>query len=279
MNENNMLVSVIIVTRDRLTLLNRAVESVFSQKYKPIEIIVIDNFSEHSPVLQVSIPPSCSVSINRTDNFLTASKSRNYGIQLAKGKYICFLDDDDYYLENKVDSLVDVLSNDQNIDMVYGNTKMIGPRGADLGLCKGPSDIVPLMLYRYIHLNSLMIKKSLLTKIKFDETMTTYEDVDFTFRLLEISNCVHLNQDVAVWNRDNREDQLTKRNWARSEKNWLILCNKFEKTIKSNKLIANMYYKKIFLLSLINFSLLNSVDYLFKYLLYGVFRSETPSQY
>lgn len=269
MNSASKMISVIIVTRDRLELLNRAIKSILSQHYQPLEIIIIDNQSVNPLVLKIPTHADVSINIYRTDQFLSASATRNYGIELSKGDYICFLDDDDYYLQNKFTVLLDAIQKSENISMVYGNTKMIGPNGSDLGLCSGPPDIVPLMLYRYIHLNAVLIKKIVLVDNKFDLIMTTYEDVDLMFRIVSGYKCAHIDQDVAVWNRDNRKDQLTSRNWARAEKNWLILCVKFGDLINSNNALAELYYKKMILLSAVKFKLINTCLFFVKYLRYA----------
>lgn len=266
MNNASKMISVIIVTRDRLELLNRAIKSILSQQYESLEIIVIDNQSVNPPILETFNPANGSIKIVRTNQFLSASATRNYGIELSTGDYICFLDDDDYYLQDKFSVLVSAIQQSENISMVYGNTKMIGPNDSDLGLCGGPAEIISLMLYRYIHLNAVLIKKNALMDNKFDLNMTTYEDADLMFRVVNQYKCVHVDQDVAVWNRDNRKDQLTSRNWTRAEKNWLILCIKFADLIDSNNALAELYYKKMTILSAIKFKLVNTCLFFIKYI-------------
>ncbi|WP_020168165.1 MULTISPECIES: glycosyltransferase [Methylotenera] len=269
MNNASKMISVIIVTRDRLELLNRAMQSILSQQYELLEIIIIDNQSLTPLTLKISIPENVEIKIHRTNQFLSASATRNCGIELSKGEYVSFLDDDDYYLQDKLSILKNAFEQSKDIDMVYGNTRMIGLNGTSLGVCRGPAEIASVMLNRYIHLNAVLIKRSVLTEIKFDLNMTTYEDVDLMFRIVSKHKCVHVDQDVAVWNRDNRKDQLTSRNWTRSEKNWLILCRKFSRLIESNSAVANLYYKKMFILSAIKFNLINTIIFFIKYLRYA----------
>lgn len=269
MENINKRISVIIITRDREELLNRALESILCQQYDYLEIVVIDNQSATPLVIDKVIPANVTISVYRTNSFLPASRARNYGIELSKSNYICFLDDDDYYLQDKFKLLTEALKKSEDIKMVYGNTKMIGFNGAYIGLCRGPAEIVTLMMNRYIHLNALLVRRSVLAEIKFDLNMTTYEDVDLMFRIVSKHKCVHVDQNVAVWNRDNRKDQLTSRNWTRSEKNWLILCNKFSEIIESNSALSNIYYKKMFILSAIKFKFTNTIIFFIKYLRYA----------
>lgn len=263
------LVSIVIVTRDRLVLLQRAVQSILSQGYASLEIIIVDNMSVNSPDFHALDTGGIPIRVLRTQSFLTASASRNYGVSQANGELICFLDDDDYYLPNKIAALTDVLNADTSIGMAYGNTQMLGPDQVDLGVCNGPPEILQLMYYRYIHLNAVMIKKSVLERIAFDETMTTYEDADLMFRIVKDCRCVHVDQVLAVWNRDNRPDQLTTKNWARAEKNWLMLCQKFSTNIQAHQKTARLYYKKMTMLSFYNWHLLQGIYHGLLYVFYG----------
>ncbi|WP_020181674.1 glycosyltransferase [Methylotenera sp. 1P/1] len=263
------LVSVVIVTRDRLVLLQRAVQSILSQVYTQLEIIIVDNTSVNSPDFQAVDTGGIPIQVIRTPSFLTASASRNFGVSQARGEWICFLDDDDYYLPNKIQALVDAFNADASVEMAYGNTQMLGPDQIDLGVCNGPPEILQLMYYRYIHLNAVMIKRSVLQRIAFDETMTTYEDADLMFRIVKDCRCVHVDQVLAVWNRDNRPDQLTTKNWARAEKNWLMLCQKFSTSIQAHQKTAQMYYKKMSVLSFYNWHPLQGIYYGLCYAFFG----------
>jgi len=269
MDKSNALVSVIIVTKDRLELLIRAVQSVVSQTYQCVEIIIVDNQSTLPLELHAFKELAANIKIVRTASYLTAAKSRNYGIFQVQGDFVCFLDDDDYYYPKKIQRLMDEFLINKNIDIAVGNTRMLGVNGAELGLCVGSSDIVSLMLDRGSHLNAVMIKKAALLTTTFDEEMTTFEDVDFMFRLFVNFKCVHVDEELAVWNRDNRGDQLTNKNYKRSEKNWLILCEKFSAIIITNKSLARFYFRKMFLLSVINLHFFNAARYFYKFVYYG----------
>lgn len=266
---NAELVSVVIVTRDRPVLVLRAVESVLSQNYPQIEIVVVDNMSKSPPDFQSLGSGIESVKVVRTESFLTAAASRNYGVSQASGELICFLDDDDYYLPNKIQALADVLNADNTAEMAYGNTQMLGPNRTDLGVCVGPPEITQLLYYRYIHLNAVMVRKDTLKHYAFDESMTTYEDADLMFRIVKHCKCVHVDMILAVWNRDNRPDQLTSKNWARAESNWLIICNKFSEDIRSSCKVSRLYYKKMSQLCFYNWHLMNGIYFGLLFILFG----------
>jgi glycosyltransferase involved in cell wall biosynthesis len=97
------LVSVYVPTKDRPSLLKRAVESIAAQTYPSIEIIVIDDGSSEA-VREDSF--SCAVRILRNQRSLGACVSRNRAIEAASGEFITGLDDDDFFLPGRVSAFI-----------------------------------------------------------------------------------------------------------------------------------------------------------------------------
>lgn len=102
------LVSVVVPTYKRsVRYLRRAVESLLHQTYKNTEIIVIDDspsdYCERCAVRDyMNSVSSDRVSYYQNEKNVGGSLSRNRGIQLARGEYITFLDDDDEYKPEKI---------------------------------------------------------------------------------------------------------------------------------------------------------------------------------
>jgi len=103
-----MLVSVIIPTYQRANLLNRALTSVFSQSYQQIEVLVIDDGStdDTSKVVKRFSERINYYYIPHSG----VSRARNVGIKHAHGKWIAFLDSDDYWLPDKLRKQMHYLS-------------------------------------------------------------------------------------------------------------------------------------------------------------------------
>jgi glucosyl-dolichyl phosphate glucuronosyltransferase len=84
-------ISVIIVNYNRPIEVKGAVQSLLSQSMEPFEIIIIDDASK-SP-LRMEVTDS-KIKLIRFDRELGLSAARNYGISIAKGEYVAFIDDD-----------------------------------------------------------------------------------------------------------------------------------------------------------------------------------------
>ena len=117
MNYIENLLSVVIPTYKRSETLTRAIESVLGQTYKDIECIVVNDNTpkdEYSLVLYDVLKKYESDSrfhfIEQKEH-KNGAAARNAGIKVARGEYIAFLDDDDYWDTNKVEVQVGVLKN------------------------------------------------------------------------------------------------------------------------------------------------------------------------
>lgn len=114
---NQPFFSVIIPTADRPELLKKAVESVTKQSFSDWELIIVDDgkrlrLEGNAPYFQDERIFVYAVAL--------ASKggSRNFGISRARGRYICFLDDDDYYLPDHLYHFWQEYGNEINRDKI-----------------------------------------------------------------------------------------------------------------------------------------------------------------
>lgn len=99
-------VTVVIPTLNRRERLERAVHSVLGQKYRHLELIVVDNGSTdgtHNYLMGINDP---RVNVVRTDQ-PGPSAARNAGLAVASGDWITFLDDDDEALPNWLSAFVE----------------------------------------------------------------------------------------------------------------------------------------------------------------------------
>lgn len=131
------IVSVIIPTYKRTyEYLTRAVNSVLNQTYENFEVIVIDDspdtYEFRNEIIEkmqdlAAKEPRVKYLINEKN--LGGSLARNRGIDIACGKYITFLDDDDEYLPEKLEHQVKFME-EQNCDLSFENMVMYNTDGA-----------------------------------------------------------------------------------------------------------------------------------------------------
>lgn len=120
------LVSIIIPTYGSPDALKKSIDSVLNQDYPSFEIIVVDdnnpdtNYRNETESLMVSNYKSIDqVKYLKHKKNKNGSAARNTGLAEAKGSYVCFLDDDDYFLEDKLIKQVEYLNQHSEFDAVY----------------------------------------------------------------------------------------------------------------------------------------------------------------
>ena len=120
------LVSVIIPTYKRSDKIERAIKSVVNQTYNNLEIIVVDdnanNLEEREKTRKI-IQKYNNINLIENQTNLGGAISRNVGIENSNGDYVAFLDDDDEYIESKIEKQLELLKTKEKenvkVAMVY----------------------------------------------------------------------------------------------------------------------------------------------------------------
>ena len=214
----NPLVSVIVPVYNVENYLRRCLDSIVCQTYKNLEIILIDDGStdKSGKICDEYAKKDKRIKVIHKENEGVAI-ARNDGISKTTGKYIAFIDSDDYVDTNYINFLISIaITNDtdivqcdsklfmdnkekQNVDIkkIY-DTKIIS--GLDGAKC---------MLYQSLVNSSLwgkIIKKSLFNKLKFPEKKT-HEDLYGMYFLLVKAKKVAVTQ-IPMYFYRYRQDSL-----------------------------------------------------------------------
>lgn len=188
-------VSVIIPTYKRPKFLLRAIASVLCQDYENVEILVVDDnndgdeFRNETSSFMNRFTNNPNVKYLKHVKNSNASAARNTGIKNASGDYIAFLDDDDYFLPQRISYAVDFLENSStdvggccvNYIKKY-KTKIYKVSNYD---CTS-NNCVELLTTSvdYGAGSTLMIKREVLSEIGlFDTSYWRHQDWEFLIRI------------------------------------------------------------------------------------------------
>jgi hypothetical protein len=186
----DLLISVIIPTYNRPSLLVEAVNSVLAQTYTDYEIIVVDDGSsiDPDPALK-SAGLFERVQLVRQSN-AGLSAARNRGIKQAKGELITFLDDDDLYRQDKLAKQVGYFTENTRVAMLHSWFSKFDDSHPDLGIRKTSwfkGNIYPQILGQWSLLMAapcVMVKREVFDRVGlFDETLSMAEDLDMWRRI------------------------------------------------------------------------------------------------
>lgn len=128
------LVSVVIPSYNRANYIGATIESVLGQTYRNIEIIVIDDGSTDNTedVVSKYLPKVKYIKQKNSER----GASRNHGLRLAKGEFISFLDSDDLWLPNKIETDLEFFSNNSSIGVIYTDAVQIDAQSYEIKLLK-----------------------------------------------------------------------------------------------------------------------------------------------
>lgn len=114
------LVSVVIPTHNRKTMLSRLLKSIITQTYKNLEVIVIDDYSTDGTFefIKLKYENIKKIKLIRNKKNLFTAATRNIGIKNSKGEFIFFVDDDNVLDKNLVLELTKTISSDDQIGEV-----------------------------------------------------------------------------------------------------------------------------------------------------------------
>ena len=100
------MVSIIIPTHNRSSLLSRAIDSVLNQTYKNWELIIINDACSDDTI-QVYIPFNDQrIRVLHLKESVGGGSARNAGLDISNGDFIAFLDDDDQWLNDKLEEQI-----------------------------------------------------------------------------------------------------------------------------------------------------------------------------
>lgn len=184
-------VSVVIPTFNRCELVQLAIDSVLSQTFQDLEIIVVDDGSTDGTD-QALQKYGSQIKYVFQDN-AGESVAREQGVALSSGEYIAFLDSDDIWLPEKLARQIDVLITHPRVGFVYCWAYMIDSRGSHLprpplgyGLNPSVMTLGQLLENNYIVApgSSLVIRREVYDAAHgYDQMIQFAEDWDLCLRL------------------------------------------------------------------------------------------------
>ncbi len=206
------MVSVIMPTHNRVQQLRCAIASVLAQTYQNVEIIVIndDGASAESELIGMNTGGRITYVRHAANRGLAAA--RNTGLKLARGKYITYLDDDDRFLPDHLETLVNYLeTHDECVaytDAWRVHEQLQGDRYIETSRDIPYSydfDAARLLISNYFPVLTVMHERACLEESGlFDESLTSHEDWDLWIRISRRYPFKHLKKVTAefTWRTD-----------------------------------------------------------------------------
>lgn len=182
------LVSVVIPSYNRAHSISETLESVFSQTYPNVEILVVDDGSTDNTRAVIESIDNPALKYIYQEN-KGASGARNTGIDNSSGEYIAFLDSDDLWLPSKLEEQVAFMEKNNECALVlcecdiHDNGKFIENSSFAKRYPNNKDFFESFLKHMVITCSIMFFRKDMLNRIGyFDEDLKTAEDKDLVLR-------------------------------------------------------------------------------------------------
>lgn len=220
-------VSVVINVLNGAKTISNAVDSALSQTHNSIEVVVWDNGSSDETQRIVKDFGDQRIRFYRTEETVPLYEARNKAVGVCRGKFIAFLDADDWWRPDKLS--LQLRKFVQGVDGVYSNyfrvNELTGKIRPYTRKTLPSGDIFSRSLHRYrVGLLTLVVRREVFERQIFDPTLEIIGDFDFVMKLSTIAriDCI---QDYLAWSRfdGNNESERKKQRHLNELADW---CDK-----------------------------------------------------
>lgn len=197
------LVSVIIPYFKKKKFIVKAINSVLNQTYSKIEIIIIYDDEDKSDLnfLNKTFGKNRLIKILVNKTNIGAGYSRNKGIKYSRGKYISFLDSDDYWKKNKLEEQIKFMKNN-NYAVSHTSYEIIDSKNRIVGFRKARTFTWYKQILKNceIGLSTVVLEKNIFKKkIKFPSLKTKEDFVLWMLILKKKISIGGLNKTLSAW--------------------------------------------------------------------------------
>ena len=184
-------VSVVVPALDAERTLREALESVWSQGYEPLEVIVVDDASrDGTPALQKQLARDGLRELRQSQNRGPAA-ARNAALRIARGRYVAFLDADDAWLPGKLERQLRAIESDPRIVLVSCDSRyenwsgqLLRSSHATRPPAQGDEAWKTLLAYNFAPTPTVLARRAdVIAAGGFDESLGFGEDLDLWIRL------------------------------------------------------------------------------------------------
>jgi glycosyltransferase involved in cell wall biosynthesis len=208
-------VSIIIPAYNTAHLIAACLDSIFAQTFQDFETIVVNDGSPDTPELEKVLQPYLDRIVYIKQANKRAAGARNTAIARARGEFLAFLDSDDTWLPNHLESQMKQFETDPALGLVYANAVLIGDPTRHIEFMQkcpsvGEAGFEALVVERcQIPVSTVVARKTAIVKAGgFDEGLARCDDYDMWLRTAFYGGKVGYNRQVQAQLADGRPGSL-----------------------------------------------------------------------
>ena len=237
-------VSIIIPSYNTARLIAGCLDSIFAQTFQDFEAIVVNDGSPDTAELEQVLQPYLNRNPDRIVYIQQVNKraagARNTAIARARGEFLAFLDSDDTWLPNHLESQMKQFEADPALGLAYANAVLVGDPTRQIEFMEkcpsaGEAGFEALVVERcQITVSTVVARKAAIVKAGgFDEGLARCDDYDMWLRTAFYGAKIGYNRQVQARLADGRPGSLGVSRAKMAEAYWSIL-EKADKNLPLN---------------------------------------------
>tara|TARA_X000000950_G_C13874616_1_gene644302 strand:+ start:340 stop:1599 length:1260 start_codon:yes stop_codon:yes gene_type:complete len=213
--------SIVIPVFNTEKFIKKCVQSVLNQNFNDLEIILINDYSKDKSgkiCKELSIKNPNKLKFVQNKKNLGVSTSRNIGLNIANGKYIIFLDSDDYLIKNSLNYLYKKIKLKNYPEVIFNHIVQKKEPKTNLNILKYfgekklfKKQFLSKTIKKNFILNEcwrIVVSKDLIIRNKINfKNIKIAEDVSFVFKILTHMSSIIINKNKFLFHRS-RADSL-----------------------------------------------------------------------
>ena len=256
--KNKDLVSIIMNCHNGEKYLEQSLNSILSQTYSNWELIFWDNLSTDKSREIIQSLKDNRIKYFSSKKFLKLYDARNHAIKKANGKYISFLDTDDFWHHDKLEKQINFKKKNEKYKVIYSNYYILNERKHSKktrGNFLPSGFITKSLLENYVlGILSIFIEKEIFDNYSFNKEFDIIGDFDFFINLSKKYEFGCIKEPLAVyrWHEENYSKKKIS-NYAYEISRWLKLNDDKLKSEGFSTFKLKLFFYKLRLKSLLNF--------------------------
>jgi len=232
---NRALVSAVIPTRNRPSLVLRAVKTALTQTHPNMEVVVVVDGPDNSTSKALAAIADSRLQIVTLPQPQGGSGARNAGVKAAHGDWIAFLDDDDEWMPSKIEcQLSTALGSRHRIPVVSSRIIARTPGRDYVWPRRLPSPHEPISDYLFsrtslfqgeglVQTSTLFTTREFLLKMPFRKGLKKHQDWDWLIRAgkQEGVGFEFADHPLAVWYTDQKRSSISNSDDWRFSMHWV----------------------------------------------------------
>jgi glycosyltransferase involved in cell wall biosynthesis len=233
MNKVDTFFSIIIPVYNREKTIERALKSCLIQTFQNFEIIVVDDCSTDNSLEIIESIKDDRIKVISNETNSERCISRNKGIEASQGKFICFLDSDDYFLKDHLETFHDQIIQSEIEDQFLFTNSYLETENNERIIKKVPflnnQNVFSYLLMYTPNPARVCVSKNILSKLDFDPNLPGIEDLDLWLRIATKYLVKHIEKITNVYfSHSESYSQGDKKRYTKELHYFKIIKNKHE---------------------------------------------------